>query len=233
MQATETLEAKVLNGTIAVTTNQVPECALTVTIMARGWTRQEVQAYVEQIRVSLKRYGDRLCFEIQKPRFKPARYTDVSIAGTVPDASSLNMRSCNGTVTMQGLIEEADARTVNGNVYIEGVRGPVYLETINGSIQCQGLERNCTAVTCNGDIDIQVRDAKAIDTIKGSTTNGGVHLIVPADFSGKVTASTLNGSVKVAHPFKGTMKKWYVSGIIGSGRTRVQLKSLNGSVHIR
>ena len=47
MDAKDTLEAKILNGNISLTTNRIPECALTVTITVRAWTQQEAQAYVD------------------------------------------------------------------------------------------------------------------------------------------------------------------------------------------
>lgn len=125
--------------------------------------------------------------------------------------------------------------TVNGNVTIEGIAADVKAETVNGDIEISGLAGDASLETVNGDIEAQFLSFGESQNAKFDTVNGAIKVYLPQDVSARVSADTVNGSIK--NDFGLKVEKGFVTreldGQLGNGGGRMSFETVNGSIQIR
>jgi hypothetical protein len=153
------------------------------------------------------------------PANEQDRYWNVSYDVWVPAVSNLKLQASNGSIGVEGVRGQMRAETLNGSVHLREVAGDVEVSTTNGSVALDLTNASTGGWSSSG--------------IKLSTTNGSVRLIVPRDFSARVEASTVNGSIHTDFPItvSGEIGK-HMSFTLGSGGPLVEAKTVNGSVRI-
>jgi DUF4097 and DUF4098 domain-containing protein YvlB len=124
--------------------------------------------------------------------------------------------------------------THNGGITIETVRGDLSFETTNGGVRLADLAGNVNGRTTNGGVDATLTgntwDGDEFDV---RTTNGGVRLRVPNDYSARLEASTTNGGVHIDFPVtvQGRIGR-EISTTLGAGGPLVRIGTTNGGVHV-
>jgi putative adhesin len=128
-----------------------------------------------------------------------------------------------------------DVKTANGRVRIEGATGTVRASTTNGSVEVEDAAGAVEASTANGSVRAAFHAAPAEGTIRLSTTNGTVTLLLPPDATGEFEASTVNGDIHSDFPLdvRGGISGHRLSGRLGEGRARFEMRTVNGGVGIR
>ena len=113
--------------------------------------------------------------------------------------------------------EEIDFEATNGGVVLKRVGGAVHGSTTNG-----GLVIELAGDRWDG------------ETLDVSTTNGGVIMSVPENYSAHLQTGTVNGSVNVDFPVnvQGRLTK-QVAFDLGSGGATVKAMTTNGGVHLK
>ena len=125
-------------------------------------------------------------------------------------------------------------------------------ETVNGGVQATGLHGNVETVTVNGGIDVSTTGYAEATTVNGSieatlgradwqgdasfqTVNGGITLNLPANLSADLRAETVNGEFESDFPvtISGRFGPRHVSGKIGDGGRRLDLRTVNGAIRLR
>jgi len=92
-------------------------------------------------------------------------------------------------------------RTHNGGISIYGVQGHISFEAVNGGVQLQQLAGSVEGHTTNGGVHLELaQDHWEGDKCDVSTTNGGVTILVPANYSAHLETGTVNGGVRVGFP---------------------------------
>jgi DUF4097 and DUF4098 domain-containing protein YvlB len=124
--------------------------------------------------------------------------------------------------------------TVNGEIKAMDLSGNVESRTVNGSINIS-TSGFASAKTVNGDINATFKDANWPGSVDFKTVNGTITVELPATLNSKVDAATLSG--EIASDFQlttleGTNRK-HLSGTIGAGGRELNLKTVNGSIHLR
>ena len=135
----------------------------------------------------------------------------------VPAGVRLAARTVNGEVEARGLDADAEAHTVNGSVTLE-TRGRAEATTVNGSVRAR---LGSTGV--NQPLDF-------------STVNGGITLELPQDAGAEVTARNVNGGIETDFPVtvrRAGFMGHRLQGTIGRGGPRLDLSTVNGSIHLR
>lgn len=132
----------------------------------------------------------------------------------VPPGVTIDARTSTGSVKVYGTNAGVVARSVNGNVTVFDVSGPMDLSTTNGNVE---LSADSLA------------DA---DSIRLTTTNGGIHAELPATLQGNFDLSTVNGAVHSDLPITGTKKRGRLQGQIGSSSRAVKMRAVNGTVTV-
>lgn len=124
--------------------------------------------------------------------------------------------------------------TVNGSISIADVRGNLAFEATNGSINLDGVGGNVRGRTTNGGVDAELTGR----TWEGQglvleTTNGGVRLRIPDDYSARIEAETVHGGIDVDFPVtvQGRIGR-ELSTTLGRGGPLIRVETTNGGVRI-
>jgi lia operon protein LiaG len=93
-----------------------------------------------------------------------------------------------------------------------------------------------SAEAASGHVTVEfVPSAPGDVTVDAGSISGGVTVVAPSDFAGRVEMSTTSGSVRCDLPLvvQGRMKTKHISGSVGQGTGSLSLRATSGSVHVR
>lgn len=125
--------------------------------------------------------------------------------------------------------------THNGGISIDGVRGTIQLEAMNGALALHDVGGDVYGRTVNGSLSVDLNgdhwSGEGLDLV---TTNGGVVLNIPEDYSAKLETGTTNGRMNVDFPVvvKGEMNK-RLRVELGRNGAPIRAITTNGSVKVR
>ena len=123
----------------------------------------------------------------------------------------------------------------NGGLSVDGVQSKMELETQNGGITLTDVDGDIRGTTVNGGITVDLSgDGWRGGGLELITTNGGVHVTVPTNYSANLDASTQNGGLDVGFPIRvqGQVGR-RVSTQLGAGGAPIRLTTTNGGVSVR
>jgi len=126
-------------------------------------------------------------------------------------------------------------KTHNGGISITEVRGQIEFDALNGGVTLRHLAGHVKGTTKNGGLNIELDgnrwDGEGMDV---TTTNGGVNLKVPENYSAHLETGTVNGGMKFDFPVtvQGEIKR-ELSTDLGSGGPTIRARTTNGGVTIR
>ncbi|MDQ3010879.1 MAG: DUF4097 family beta strand repeat-containing protein [Acidobacteriota bacterium] len=126
-------------------------------------------------------------------------------------------------------------KTHNGGISISDVRGQIEFDAVNGGVSLKHLAGNVKGTTKNGGLNIELDgsrwDGEGMDV---TTTNGGVNLKVPENYSAHLEMGTVNGGLKFDIPItvQGEIKR-ELSTNLGSGGPTIRVRTTNGGVSIK
>ncbi|WP_019025806.1 DUF4097 family beta strand repeat-containing protein [Colwellia piezophila] len=125
---------------------------------------------------------------------------------------------------------------VNGSLTIKNIDGEVEVEVVNGSIYATGLGGDSEISAVNGSVDIFYSvDATNINNIDVETVNGRIKLYLPENINADITADTMHGSINTAFGLEAKKNSFIgrnLRGKIGSGGSKINLDSVNGTINI-
>jgi hypothetical protein len=126
------------------------------------------------------------------------------------------------------------AMTTNGGIRARDLNSVVEASTTNGNVDVATSEW-ASARTTNGGLNVTMGNAKWNDELDLTTTNGSVHVSLPASAQFKVRASTTNGGVHTDFPVTvmGTFGSKDLSGTVGAGGRDLRLATTNGGIELR
>jgi Toastrack DUF4097 len=122
----------------------------------------------------------------------------------------------------------------NGGIAVADVRGDISFETQNGGISVDGVAGNVRGRTTNGGVEATLTgDTWQGDGLDLRTTNGGIRLRVPEDYSARLETRTTNGGVNVDFPVtvQGRIGR-EISATLGKGGPLVRATTTNGQVRV-
>ena len=151
------------------------------------------------------------------PEARRDYHWDVSYEVFVPRRADLSLETHNGGIAIADVNGRIDFSALNGGVVLKRVGGAVRGSTTNGGL----------VIELSGDR----WDGETMDV---RTTNGGVILSVPENYSARVETGTVNGSVNTEFPVtvQGRITK-EIALNLGSGGATVKAKTTNGGVHLK
>ena len=126
-------------------------------------------------------------------------------------------------------------QTQNGGIAIAEVNGRIDFTALNGGVSLKRVGGDVRGSTTNGGLAIELSgdrwDGESLDV---STTNGGVMMSIPENYSANLQTGTVNGSVNVDFPVtvQGRISK-QVALNLGSGGALVKAMTTNGGVTLR
>ncbi|MCH7891119.1 MAG: DUF4097 family beta strand repeat protein [Gemmatimonadetes bacterium] len=134
---------------------------------------------------------------------------------SVPEDVGFLGKTVNGDVRVHDLASDVDARSVNGDIEIS-TTGFAKASTVNGSIAA-AMER----------YDME-------SGLSFSTVNGSISLDLPDDVDADVDAKWVNGRLETDLPLEliGRASRRSVRGFLGDGGPELNLRTVNGSIHL-
>ena len=142
---------------------------------------------------------------------------DVSYEVFVPRRADLSLETHNGGISIS---------EVNGKIEFSALNGGVVLRKVGGAVR---------GSTTNGGLVVELSgDRWDGETLDVRTTNGGVSLSVPENYSAKLETGTVNGSINVDFPVtvQGKINKELALNL-GSGGPTVRAMTTNGGVRVK
>ena len=166
----------------------------------------------------------------------------VSIRTVYPDAELRferggrdNPASVEYSLTVPRTARVDSIELVNGSLEVEGLAGEIKATCVNGRLVARNLAGGARLSTINGALDVVfVRLPSAAVSL--NSVNGMLSVTLPSDADATLRASTVHGTISnnlgltaERGQFVGTS----LTGVLGSGATRVKLDNVNGAIHIR
>jgi DUF4097 and DUF4098 domain-containing protein YvlB len=142
---------------------------------------------------------------------------DVSYEVFVPRRADLSLETHNGGISIAEVTGKIDFSALNGGVVLRKVGGAVRGSTTNGGL----------VVELSG-------DRWEGETLDVRTTNGGIVMSVPENYSANLQTGTVNGSINVDFPVtvQGQINKQLAVNL-GSGGATVKAMTTNGGVRVK
>ena len=198
-------------------------------ISVKGWDRNEVLVrYRVQTQAPTQAEADSLASEIrlntsggqvraEGPDPRGSAHWDVSYEIFVPRQSTLSLR------------------THNGGISISDVRGRVQFEATNGGVSLKRLGGSVSGETVNGGLSVELTgnnwDGEGLDV---KTTNGGLSVSVPENYSAHLETGTVNGGLNISPSIaQVTRQTKRLSVNLGGGGTNLRIYTTNGGVSIK
>jgi DUF4097 and DUF4098 domain-containing protein YvlB len=201
------------NGGVSVKGWDQNQILVRARVQTAAPTAQEAEALAREIRIET---GGSKIFA-SGPENRPDYHWDVSYEVLVPRRSDVSIETHNGGITIAEVNGHIDFSAMNGGVVLKKVAGTVKGSTTNG-----GLHIELTGDRWEG------------ETLDVSTTNGGVVMSIPENYSANLQTGTVNGGISVDFPVtvQGDLKKQLAVNL-GSGGATVRAMTTNGGVRIR
>lgn len=198
-------------------------------IKVEGWNRNEIlirakvtahartEAAAERLADDVEISTDRTIHADVPETRRRKEWTSVSYEVMVPRRSNLSLE------------------TYNGGISIENVHGDVNFDALNGGVSLVDLAGDVRGETTNGGVTVELTgSAWEGDGLDVETTNGGVKIYVPDDYSAYLETRTVNGRVEVDFPVmvQGRIDR-RISTKLGDGGQTIRVITTNGGVSVR
>lgn len=235
VSASPRIIVETFNGEIDVTGS--PDTQVNVYAVKRGSgaTAADAEADLKNVEVSLTQEGDTIRVI--------ARRTDnaftLNNSGAefrldVPTGASLELRTSNGAITVEGVTGGVFADTSNGALDVSGGRGRLDLHTSNGAIRIEAEEASVNAGTSNGRVTFNGGLVEGEHTF--DTSNGSIEIRLPAGARFRIDARTSNGKVSSEFPLT-TIRSQSddeLRGEVGENpAVSIRAGTSNGSIQLR
>jgi DUF4097 and DUF4098 domain-containing protein YvlB len=128
-----------------------------------------------------------------------------------------------------------DLTATNGGISIENVDGRMEFETTNGGISLTGVSGSVRGSTSNGGVDVELTgDRWTGEGLDVRTTNGGIELAIPLNYSARLETGTVNGGMDIGFPItvQGRIDRRLATQL-GSGGALIRVTTTNGGVSLR
>jgi len=182
------------------------------------WGRTDAEAKGNASQVTVQAAGGTV--SSSAPDFGDNRGWAVSYEIFVPHQTALELKAHNGGVSVSDVAGNMNLQTVNGGLHLARIAGNVVGTTQNGGVKVE--------------LDGTRWDGNQLDL---TTSNGGVNLTLPDNYSAHLETSTVNGGVHVDYPMTlpaGRLKlDREIKADIGSGGPMIRLKTTNGGIKIQ
>jgi hypothetical protein len=201
------------NGGIAVRGWDSADVHVRARISAYAPTEAEARALVSQ--VTLTTTGGRI--RAQGPEMQRDASWSSSFEVLAPRDTALTLNARNGGLSIASFSGSANMQTVNGGVAVSDVSGDIRGRTQNGGLNVELSGRSW--------------DGRGLDL---ETTNGGVSVNLPADYSAELETGTVNGGMRIDFPVtvQGRLSQ-QIRTRLGSGGPPIRAVTTNGGVNVR
>jgi DUF4097 and DUF4098 domain-containing protein YvlB len=237
VQEAEQISVDTSFGEIDIRGADTNDCNVIAKITAQAPTADEAKQLAEQTHIKFEISGKTLNVKADKPHLRNKRSVLISYDIVVPARTAVRCKSSYGEIKLTNIKSDVAANTNFGDVVAEEISGRVKLDTSYGKVDCKHI--TCSEFSANssfGDIVVVFSEACPNDlSAKITTSYGAIDADVPKNFAGEAVIETSFGKIKTDLPImiKGEVSKTRLSGTVGEGTGKLELKTSFGSVTIR
>jgi DUF4097 and DUF4098 domain-containing protein YvlB len=130
---------------------------------------------------------------------------------------------------------DLDIETHNGGVAVADVSGRIRFRALNGGVHLTEVGGDVSGRTTNGGLHIELAGTRwSGEGLDVETTNGGITLRVPEDFSARLETGTVNGGIDIDFPVmvQGRVGR-RLTTTLGDGGPTVRAVTTNGGVKVQ
>lgn len=202
-----------MNGGVSIKGWERNEILLRARIQSAGTTQAEADELARQVKIETA--GSKIF--ASGPANRTDHWWSVSYEVFVPRRSNLALK------------------TNNGGIAISDVSGRLEFSALNGGVSLRRVGGNVKGGTTNGGLNVELSgerwDGEALDV---NTTNGGVSISIPENYSAHLETGTVNGHLKIDFPVtaQGNITRELAVNLGGGGAT-IRAMTTNGGVRIR
>jgi Putative adhesin len=201
------------NGGIEVIGEERQDIALEARVIAQDSSREEAESLVREVKI----------------------VTTGSIHADGPQNWGLSHRSwsVNWSLRVPRHVN-AELHTMNGGIKVTNVIGVLNADTTNGGLTLNDLAGDVHATTVNGGLDVRLDGNQWHGAgLVAKSTNGGVNVKAPDQYSAHLVAQTVNGGISVGFPITIQGKiSHQIDTNIGEGGATLRFQTVNGGVSI-
>ena len=201
------------NGGISVKGWERNEILVRSLIQTQAATQAEADSLASQVRVTTA--GGEI--RADGPEQRNNSHWSVSYEIFVPRQSNLALRTHNGGISITDVRGRINFEAKNGGVSLKRLGGEVKGETVNG-----GLSVELTGTNWDG-AGLNVK-----------TTNGGLSVSIPDNYSAHLETGTINGGFVVSPSIAEVTRETKQLALnLGSGGANLRIYTTNGGVSIK
>lgn len=210
------LQVNIPRGKIDVVRNSQIDGVKVDLYVKRGFSLWSGTRSLDTYRIIMQQRGDQIIASVEDTR--PGRSSDgtdieFDIVVQVPADVSTNLRSLNGSITLDGVNGKHFIQNQTGNVSVKNTNGDIRVVSTTGNVTLENLAGNIYAKSVSGHIDVlnnegEVRLRSVSGHIKAENISG---TLVSATTSGNVNAGfsdvevgiyieTISGNINLSLP---------------------------------
>ena len=201
------------NGGIEVIGEDRQDIALEARVTARASSQSEANSILHQITIQTG-----ATIQANGPHTSGLRNWSVGYKLLVPHRLAASFHTENGGLSLTALNGDIKGETTNGGLHFENLAGDVNLSTTNG-----GIRAILSGSSWQG------------TRLSATTTNGGVTVTLPSNYSAHLVANTTNGglSLDVPNANHAGVHRHSLDANLGSGGPTIRFETTNGGISIR
>jgi hypothetical protein len=208
-----------------------------------------------QLRVDVRNRGINVRTHSGKEIILQAQQGGRNRGGSTPSQLGLNVEGENNVIRVSDnssggsgtLLIQVPAKTnlilktVNGGaIVVDGVDGEVEIENTNGGITLTNVAGSVVAHATNGRVAASLREITSGKPMSFTSMNGNVEITLPASAKANVRLRSDNGQAHTDFPIELRLRAeadprsgGAMEGTINGGGPEIDLRTLNGNIHIR
>ena len=222
-------ECQIKESTIPATSSVNIDSGTNGGVQVKGWTRSDVL-----VRAKIETWAPTESEAKTMQGQVSVQTTGGQVRATSPDFGHDRGYSVSFEVFLPQRTDVA-AKAHNGGIGIQDVRGRIEFQTTNGGVKLARLAGTVKGKTVNGGVNVELSGATWDgDQFEVSTTNGGVNLQAPANYSARLETSTVNGGfhTELDGTVRGSVGR-NMSLTLGSGGPLIKLTTVNGGINLK
>lgn len=198
-------------------------------VVVKGWDQGQILVRA-QVQTGAPNSGE----AVQLARQVQVQTSGGKIYATGPE----NQRDYHWSVNYEVFVprrSNLSIETHNGGISISEVNGRIDFSALNGGVVLKKCGGSVHGSTTNGGLVVELAgDHWDGETLDVKTTNGGVSMSVPENYSAQLQTGTVNGHISVDFPVtvQGRITKELAVNL-GSGGAMVRAMTTNGGVRIK
>jgi hypothetical protein len=213
-------------------------------VVVRAGNANTIEAHVtttgwhvgsDEVRVTDHHTGDRVDIEVRIPKHMfSVGQRSVRVEISVPREATADVRTGDGSITIESLKGEARLRTGDGSVHVDAFDGSLSARTGDGRIEFRGRFDALSAETADGSVSGEIlAGSKLAASWRIETGDGSIKLGIPADLAADLDVRTGDGRIHSDLTVSGSSSGSSLRGKLNGGGLSLTVRTHDGSVHLK